>query len=160
MPNHNLTGGTLPAAGTAAGAGAGTAASSSVWPDVQTAETAIHASMNLANIATTNDGGFYAETHKGWHPMQDDWAKGLNPTSAPDPPTVTERCMIDCREREKLRKRECAEIRKRVQAKLKDLGCPSSVKSTDKATICGSSKKSKKETPAKKKKKTTKSSKS
>jgi hypothetical protein len=45
--------------------------------------------------------------------------------------------MMDCKERERTRKRECAEIRKRVQAKLKDLGCPSTVKSTDKTTMCG-----------------------
>lgn len=136
-----------PAAGEAAGGNP-----ASTWPSVAAAETQIHASMNKANIATTNDAGFYSETHVGWHPMQDTWAKGLNPLSAPDPPTVSERCMMDCREREKLRKRECAEIRKRVQAKLKDLGCPSTVKSTDKSTVCGQKKSPKKEVATKKKK--------
>jgi hypothetical protein len=61
--------------------------------------------------------------------------------------------MMDCKERERTRKRECAEIRKRVQAKLKDLGCPSTVKSTDKAQLCGQKKSAKvKETPTKRKK--------
>lgn len=119
------------------------------WPTVEQAEDQIHASMNMANI---NDPSFYTEANKAWHPLKHEWAETLEPLSAPDPPTVAEKCMMDCREREKLRKRECAEIRKRVQAKLKDLGCPSTVKSTDKATLCGS-KKSKKETPVKKKRK-------
>jgi hypothetical protein len=122
----------------------------SKWPLVPAAETAIHEGEDKAKI---QDEAFYAETNLEWHPLKDAWAVALNPLSAPDPPTVGEKCMMDCKERERTRKRECAEIRKRVQAKLKDLGCPSTVKSTDKAQLCGQKKSAKvKETPTKRKK--------
>lgn len=142
------------------------------WPDPKDAEALIHLGVDQskiipyegkAEVPAGEDGtGGSAkvlgrkewEDSVAWHPLADAWSLGLKPISEPDPPTVSEQCMADCKEREKNRKRECAEIRKRVQAKLKDLGCPSSVKSTDKSVMCGQkkSKSTKKETPTKKKK--------
>jgi hypothetical protein len=106
----------------------------SKWPAANDAEGDIHSGIDQSKIQGPD---FFAETNLEWHPLKDAWALQLNPLSAPDPPTVGEKCMMDCKERERTRKRECAEIRKRVQAKLKDLGCPSTVKSTDKTTMCG-----------------------
>lgn len=140
------------------------------WPSVEDAEKAIHAGMDLSKIIPFEakaevkpadgkpgqpavQGRKAWEDSTAWHPLTDDWSKLLEPLTAPDPPTVSEQCMMDCRERERNRKRECAEIRKRVQAKLKDLGCPSTVKSTDKTAVCGQKKPSKKEVATKKKSK-------
>lgn len=147
------------------------------WMGVKEAEDAIHAGMDMSKIIPFEGTEAVAavepdkdgkggkpgvakvvgrkewEESIAWHPLTDPWSKDLNPITEPDPPTVSEQCMMDCRERERTRKRECAEIRKRVQAKLKDLGCPSTVKSTDKTTVCGQKKsKKEKEVTAKKKK--------
>ena len=111
-----------------------------VWPDPKAAEDVIHQGMDKSKIIDKDRREAW-ENSTQWHPLADVWSLELKPLSEPDPPTVSEQCMADCKEREKNRKRECAEIRKRVQAKLKDLGCPSSVKSTDKTTTCGIGKK-------------------
>jgi hypothetical protein len=105
------------------------------------AEERIHEAVNWANIANLNDAGFYSDTNVAWHPLADAWVREIKPLVEPDPPTVAEKCVADCKEREKNRKRECAEIRKRVQVKLKELGCLSKVISADKTQICGLSKK-------------------
>jgi hypothetical protein len=113
-----------------------------VYELAKDAETRIHKGINEGNIAIKVDPNFYAEANTAWHPLADAWVKEIKPLVEPDPPTVAERCVADCKEREKNRKRECAEIRKRVQVKLKELGCLSKVISADKAQICGLSKKS------------------
>lgn len=126
------------------------------YETAEAAEERIHDQVNTQNIALEQDAGFYTDAHIGWHPLKEPWAKAIKPLQEPEPKTVGEICMLDCKEREKNRKRECAEIRKRVQQKLKEIGCPSKVTSTDKAVLCGGvSKKSKtkeKETTTKKKK--------
>lgn len=119
------------------GAQAGGADPITGWPSIEAAHMTVHAGENKANLQGPE---FYGETNLAWHPLLTEWAGTLKPLSAPDPPTVGEKCVIDCKEREKNRKRECAEIRKRVQQKLKEIGCPSKVSSTDKAAICGQKK--------------------
>lgn len=107
------------------------------WPTITEAHATVHMAENKANLQAPE---FYTEANKDWHPLLTDWAATLKPLSAPDPPTVGEKCVLDCKEREKNRKRECAEIRKRVQQKLKDIGCPSKVTSTDTKVLCGQKK--------------------
>lgn len=108
----------------------------SAWPSIAQAEDRIHDQANINNIAIEVDPDFYKDTHVGWHPLKDEWALALNPSLPPEKKTVGEICALDCKEREKNRKRECAEIRKRVQQKLKEIGCLSKVISTDKGGIC------------------------
>ena len=74
----------------------------SKWPLVPAAEAAIHEGEDKAKI---QDAAFFTETNLEWHPLKDKWALELNPLSAPDPPTVGEKCMMDCKERERTRKR-------------------------------------------------------
>lgn len=105
------------------------------WPTTVAAEITIHGQQDQSKLV--NDPlVFYDVGHVGWHPLKETWAAALQPTAPPEPKTVGQICAEDCKEREKNRKRECAEIRKRVQQKLKEIGCPSSVKSTDKASVC------------------------
>jgi hypothetical protein len=71
-----------------------------------------------------------------FHPLTDPFVTKLKATEPDDPPTGTERCWADCKERERIRRKECAEVRKRVAAKLKEMGCVSAVTSTEKPIAC------------------------
>lgn len=57
------------------------------------------------------------------HPLSNEWVRKL-----PDIPIEKkpgEACMLDCKERQRVKELECDEIRRRVIAKLKEVGCPS-----------------------------------
>lgn len=114
------------------------------------AETRIHGEWDLSQMldeAQRKD--LYKEKPEGgddpnadgynpawFHPLTDPFVTKLKATEPDDPPTGTERCWADCKERERIRRKECAEVRKRVAAKLKEMGCVSAVTSTEKPIAC------------------------
>ena len=113
------------------------------------AETRIHAEWDISQILDKDQrADLYKEAPIGtdpqavdynpawFHPLTDPFVTKLTPTEDPDPPTGTERCWADCKERERIRRKECAEVRKRVQQKLKEMGCVSAVTSTEKPIAC------------------------
>jgi hypothetical protein len=70
-----------------------------------------------------------------FHPLKDAWVKSL--TFEKDPNEKALWCWRDCRERDRIRKLECDEIRRRVEKKLKDLGCPTQLIAVDMPSPCG-----------------------
>ena len=72
---------------------------------------------------------------KGYfHPLADTWAAAL--TLEKDKPDGLA-CYKDCQERDRIRRLECDEVRKRVEFKLKELGCPTVLIPNDPVSICG-----------------------
>lgn len=113
------------------------------------AEERIHGEWDLSQILNDEQrADLYKEKPKGddpaaddynpawFHPLTDPFVTKLKATEPDDPPTGTERCWADCKERERIRRKECAEVRKRVAAKLKEMGCISAVTSTEKPIAC------------------------
>ena len=84
-----------------------------------------------------------------FHPLKQEFAQALPPLQDPTPATGTELCFKDCKERERIRKKECAEVRKRVSQKLKDMVCPSTVSAIAQNFGCGAGGKAKGGTAAK-----------
>lgn len=56
------------------------------------------------------------------HPLSNEWVQKL--PGIPFEKKPGEACMIDCKERQRVKELECDEIRRRVITKLKEVGCP------------------------------------
>lgn len=101
---------------------------------VPDAETRIHGSINkYYEIDATERAKWDTDTF--FHPLQDTWVKGL--TMKPDESEKALWCWRDCQERDRIRRMECDEIRKRIEQKLKELGCPTQLIAIDTPSPCG-----------------------
>ena len=69
-----------------------------------------------------------------FHPLGTNWAQALPPFQSDSKPGML--CWNDCRERERVRRLECDELRRRVRQQLENLGCISRVISADPADSC------------------------
>ena len=56
------------------------------------------------------------------HPLSNEWVQKL--PGIPFEKKPGEACMMDCKERQRVKELECDEIRRRVITKLKEVGCP------------------------------------
>lgn len=56
------------------------------------------------------------------HPLSNEWVQKL--PGIPFEKKPGEACMIDCKERQRIKELECDEVRRRVITKLKEVGCP------------------------------------
>lgn len=106
------------------------------------AETAIHQQYDqslILNDAERKELGLNEGTTtdpaKGYfHPLADEWAQKLTlEKEAVDGLS----CYKDCKERDRVRRLECDEVRKRVEFKLKQLGCPTVLVPNDPISVCG-----------------------
>lgn len=101
----------------------------------EAAEARIHTGINKAWEIS-------AEERKKWdkdpmhHPLQDGWVKGMDDVEAEKVDAQTA-CWKDCKERTRIHKLECDEVRRRVERKLKDLGCPTTLIANDLPSMCG-----------------------
>lgn len=98
------------------------------------AENAIHAGINQAYYQGADERATW-DTDTFFHPLQSDWVKGM--TLAPDQSEKNLWCWRDCQERDRIRKLECDEVRRRVESKLKELGCPTTLIPNDLPSPCG-----------------------
>lgn len=98
------------------------------------AENAIHAGINQAYFQDAGERLTW-ETDPFFHPLQATWVKDM--TLTPDQNEKNLWCWRDCQERDRIRKLECDEVRRRVESKLKELGCPTTLIPNDLPSPCG-----------------------
>lgn len=98
------------------------------------AEARIHQSINQdAWVDATERADWDKDTR--FHPLQDKWVDSIK--YKPEVKEVATECWNDCRERDRVRKMECDEVRRRVERKLKELGCPTTLIANDLPSPCG-----------------------
>jgi hypothetical protein len=101
----------------------------------EAAETRIHKGINT-DWEITPDERKKWESDPLHHPLQDKWVKGMDDVEAEKVDAQTA-CWKDCKERTRIHKLECDEVRRRVERKLKDLGCPTTLIANDLPSMCG-----------------------
>lgn len=98
------------------------------------AENAIHTGINQAYYQDAKERADW-DKDPFFHPLQALWVKDM--TLAPDQSEKNLWCWRDCQERDRIRKLECDEVRRRVESKLKELGCPTTLIPNDLPSPCG-----------------------
>lgn len=112
------------------GLGAGNVADAFEKPAVHSVEDAA-AQTNQAEILDANE---LTELEKYEHPLKNEWVAGLPPYDGDLKPG--EACVRDCKERVRIHDLECDEVRRRVVAKLKEMGCPSTAVAIPQKNMC------------------------
>lgn len=112
------------------GLGAGNIADAFENPAVHSVEDAA-AQTNQAEILDAKD---LTELEKYEHPLKNEWVAGLPPYDGDLKPG--EACVRDCKERVRIHDLECDEVRRRVVAKLKEMGCPSTAVAIPQKDMC------------------------
>lgn len=110
--------------------------------DAKAAEEAIHQQYDQTQILSDaerkelglNESTATAPAKGYFHPLQDEWAQKL---TLEKEKVDGLSCYKDCKERDRIRRLECDEVRKRVEFKLKELGCPTVLVPNDPVSICG-----------------------
>lgn len=98
------------------------------------AEDRIHESINQEAWVTAEERKLWDKDTR-FHPLQDEWVDSIK--YKPEVKEVATECWNDCRERDRVRKMECDEVRRRVERKLKELGCPTTLIANDLPSPCG-----------------------
>lgn len=100
-------------------------------------EPAVHSPEDAAaqtNQAEILDAKELTELEKYEHPLKNEWVADLPPYDEGLKPG--EACVRDCKERVRIHDLECDEVRRRVVAKLKEMGCPSTAVAIPQKNVC------------------------
>lgn len=106
-------------------------------PDVEKAidaEARIHQQMNKEWEVDAAERKLWEDSALH-HPLKDTWVATMD--LKPETPDVNLVCWKDCYERNRIRRLECDEVRRRVERKLKDLGCPTTLIANEEPSPCG-----------------------